>query len=160
MRRRAEATPSYRGGKGYRRRRTHSRWFPARPGGGGIAFVYSKDGRSTSRLPRLQRLREEMVELGGRRGFRHMLVKPSLPRLALVLRKGVPRKRYETTSTQQLVLTKCSCDLVPAHARQSDIAEHDLGLELASFAQSLGAVMRDLDDVATELQETTQRKGP
>ena len=88
-----------------------------------------------------------------------MSVEASLVSALQVFGERVAAQGHEEDAFQSVVDAEGARDLVTVHARQADIAKHDLWLELPGPGQPLGTVVRDLDDVATECEHLAQAVG-
>ena len=85
-----------------------------------------------------------------------MPVKARLSRPLQILGQCVPAQGHQEDILERLISPKHTRDLVPIHARQPDVAEYDLGTELARPAQAGRSVVGDLDLMAAEFERLTQ----
>jgi hypothetical protein len=81
-----------------------------------------------------------------------MRVEPGSLRRRDVLGLGVAADRDEPDPAELGVCAHRPRDLVPVHARQADVAEHDVGMEDPGLLDAFAAVVRDLDGVLVELE--------
>src|SRR6266511_5726885 len=95
-----------------------------------------------STLPGAPR-RDELVQLVQRRGLPEVRLEAGLTGALPILRLRVPAQRDEARRAERRVLPQLARDLVPVHVGQADVADDDLGLQLARPRDPREAVGRD-----------------
>lgn len=81
-----------------------------------------------------------------------MVIEAGLHGLGHVLRLRVTGQGHEWNATELRVGAHRPRHVVPVHAGQADVAEHDIGHEGTSLLEPLGAAVSNLDDMLGKLE--------